>query len=69
MLLPDTTFEKHYSIAEISSIFHLSKESIRKLLVNEPGCIRLRLGRTQKTRYSVPESIVRKLHARLLNGG
>lgn len=67
MKLPDTTFDQHYSIAALSKQWKISRETIRKMLIDEPGVVRIRLGKKQSmTRYSVPESVVRRIHTRLL---
>jgi hypothetical protein len=65
ILLPDSTFEEHYSIADLAKQWRLSRESVRLLVMNEPGVIRLSLGRTSMCRYSVPASVARRIHARL----
>ena len=48
----------------------LSRETVRKICVNEPGVLKVRLGRKKShTTYSVPESVARRIHTRLVNGG
>ena len=70
MMPVDTAFEKHYRIRELSVLWKLSAETIRKICVNEPGVIKVRLGKKKShTTYSIPESVARRLHTRLLNGG
>lgn len=64
----DTTFEKHYSISELSKQWHTGRETTRKLVKDEPGVIKIRMGKKQSnTTYSVPESVARRIHTRLLN--
>ena len=65
ILLPDSTFEQHYSIADLAKQWRLSRESIRLLILDEPGVVRLSLGRTSMCRYSVPASVARRIHMRL----
>jgi hypothetical protein len=65
LLLPDSTFEDHYSIADLVRIWRISRESVRQLILEEPGVIRLSLGRTSMCRYSVPASVARRIHTRL----
>lgn len=65
ILLPDETFETHYSIADLAKQWRLSRESIRLLIMDEPGVIRLSLGRTSMCRYSIPASVARRIHTRL----
>ena len=64
----DTTFEVHYSIGEIAKQWHLGRETVRLLVKDEPGVLKIRLGpRRAMTRYSVPESVARRVHTRLFN--
>ena len=66
--LNDSTFEKHYSISDLKMQWAMGRETVRKLVMNEPGVVRIRLGRKQSnTTYSVPESVARRIHTRLLN--
>ena len=67
ILFPDTTFDAHYSIAELSKQWKLGRETIRLLVKDEPGVIRIRLGpKKSMARYSVPESVARRIHTRLI---
>lgn len=68
--IPDPAFQRHFTLKELSSPWKLSQESIRKLCVDEPDVVKLKLGKKRaKARYSVPESVAQRLHTRLLNGG
>ena len=65
---PDTTFEIHYSIGDLARQWRLSRETVRLLIKDEPGVVKVRLGRRKSmTRYSVPESVARRVHTRLFN--
>jgi hypothetical protein len=44
----DTTLEAHYSIAELAAKWKLSLETIRQLLENEPGVVKVRDGRRSR---------------------
>ena len=62
------TFEKHYRISELARIWGLGRETVRRLAKDEPGVIKIRMGcRKAHTTYSVPESVARRIHTRLLN--
>jgi len=62
----DTTFEAHFSIAELARQWKLGRETVRLLVKDEPGVVKIRLGRKKAlTRYSVPESVARRVHTRL----
>jgi hypothetical protein len=64
----DTTFEAHYSISDLASRWRLGRETVRLLVKDEPGVVKIRMGRRKSmTRYSVPESIARRVHTRLFN--
>jgi hypothetical protein len=66
----DSTFEAHYSISDLASRWRLGRETIRLLVKDEPGVVRVRMGRCKSmTRYSVPESVARRVHTRLFNPG
>lgn len=58
--------EKHFRIGELAEIWGLGRETIRKLVKDEPGVILIRQGRKKAhTTYSVPESVARRIHTRL----
>ena len=66
MLLPDSTFEDHYSIADLSKRWRIGREAVRLLVKDEPGVFRLRLGRKKSMcRYSVPASVAIRIHNKL----
>jgi hypothetical protein len=61
-------FERHYRISELAEMWHLGRETVRLLVKDEPGVIKIRLGRKRAhTIYSVPESVAITIHTRLLN--
>jgi len=46
----------------------LGRETVRKLVKDDPGVIKIRMGRKKAhTVYSVPESAAQRIHTRLLN--
>jgi hypothetical protein len=62
------TFERHYRISELAEMWNLGRETVRLLVKDEQGVIRIRLGRKKAhTIYSVPESVAERIHTRLLN--
>ena len=64
----DTTFEPHYSISELASQWRLGRETVRVLVKDEPGVVKIRMGaRKAMTRYSVPQSVARRIHTKLFN--
>ena len=66
----DPAFERHYRIGELAAKWQLGRETVRLLVKDERGVIRIRLGRKKAhTIYSVPESVAKRIHTRLLNRG
>ncbi len=64
----DTTFEGHYTIADLAERWRLGRETVRLLIKDEPGILKIRLGRRKSmTRYTVPESVARRIHTKLLH--
>jgi hypothetical protein len=46
----------------------LSRETVRKLAKDDPGVVKIRMGRKKAhTVYSTPESAAQRIHTRLLN--
>ena len=65
---PDSTFEEHYTIGDLARQWKLGRETVRLLVKDEPGVLRIRLGtRRALTRYSVPESVARRVHTKLFH--
>ena len=64
----NTAFEKHYRIGDLARLWGLGRETVRKLVKDDPGVIKIRMGRKKAhTMYSVPESAAHRIHTRLLN--
>lgn len=65
----DTSFaERHYRVSELAALWKLGRETVRVIVKDEPGVIKIRLGRKKAhTTYSVPESVAQRIHSRLMN--
>ena len=64
----DPAFERHYRIGELAAKWQLGRETVRLLVKDERGVIKIRLGRKKAhTIYSVPESVAVRIHTRLFN--
>jgi len=64
----DTTFETHYSIGDLAKQWRLGRETVRLLVKDEPGVLKIRMGRRKAhTTYSVPESVACRVHTKLLH--
>lgn len=60
--------EKHYRIGELAERWGLGRETVRKLIRDEPGVVQIRQGRKKvHTTYTIPESVARRIHTRLLH--
>jgi hypothetical protein len=61
--------ERHYVVAEIAELWHLSSDAVRKLFQDEPGVLVLDgQGAPHKRRYTtlrVPESVLKRVHRRM----
>jgi hypothetical protein len=66
--LHETAFEKHYRIGDLAKLWGLGRETVRKIVKDDPGVIKIRMGRKKAhTIYSVPKSAADRIHTRLLN--
>lgn len=62
-----TPFEKHYRISELARIWG-GRETVRKIVKDDSDVVKVRMGRKKAhTIYTVPESVARRIHTRLLN--
>jgi hypothetical protein len=68
MPVENSAFEKHYRISELAHLWGLGRETVRMLVKDDPGVIKIRMGRKRAhTIYSVPQSAASRIHTRLLN--
>lgn len=68
MQAQETTFERHYSIDELASIWGVSDDFVRRLFLHEPGVVVFFKHRPGKRTYRtvrIPESVARRVHRRL----
>ena len=70
MQVENATFETHYRVGDLARLWSLGRETVRKLVKDDPGVIKIRMGRKKAhTVYSIPASAAQRIHTRLLNGG
>lgn len=63
-----TFLEKHFTIQELAETWAIGRETVRQLVKDEPDVLRIRNGRKQAhTRYSIPESVAKRIYLRLQN--
>lgn len=56
--------EKHYRVPDLAKLWELSHETVRQLVKDDPGVVKIRNGRkAAHTTYSIPESAARRIHA------
>ena len=61
--------EYHYTVAELSELWNLSRESIRKMFEKEPGVVVFYFPKLNKRRYRtlrIPESIAKRVYRKSL---
>ena len=65
-------YDQHYTISELAKRWHLSPNTVRRLVVDEPGVIKLTVGpllRNRRKRHLVslriPERVALRVHAKL----
>ena len=64
----NTAFERHYRIGDLAKLWGLGRETVRKMVKDDPRVVKIRMGRKKAhTIYSVPESAARRIHTCLLN--
>lgn len=66
-MTPDASaFERHYRVGQLAELWGLGRETVRLLVKDEPGVLKIRHGRRRaQTTYAVPESVVVRIHTRL----
>ena len=51
----NSALERHYRVGELAKIWGLGRETLRLMVKDEPGVIKIRMGRKKShTTYSVP---------------
>lgn len=67
MIHQDTFTEKHYTLKEVAEHLKVSHDTARRLVMNEPGVVHVRLGKKKAlTKYVVPESVLRRIYNRMV---
>lgn len=68
MAVPETAFERHYSVEELAELWHLSEDFVRRLFLREPGVVifyQSRPGRRVYRTLRVPGSVVARVHTKM----
>lgn len=65
-MIADKFSEPHFSVSQLATLWRFSRHTIRRMVMNEPDVLRLKIGPKGKhTTYSVPQSVARRIHSRL----
>ena len=68
MQTQETTFERHYSVDELTELWSMSDDFVRRLFMDEPGVVVFFKHRPGKRAYRIlriPESVVQRVHRRM----
>ena len=68
MPVQESTFERHYSVEELTALWGMSDDFVRRLFLNEPGVVVFFKHRPGKRVYRIlriPESVVERVHRRM----
>jgi len=68
MPVQESTFERHYSVEELTELWGMSDDFVRRLFLNEPGVVVFFKPRPGKRVYRIlriPESVVQRVHRRM----
>lgn len=52
----DTTFEPHYTIGDLSRQWRIGRETVRLLVKDEPGVVKIRMGRRNPAEHRLPNT-------------
>ena len=62
------TFEPHFTVAELSEQWSLSRDAVRRMFEDEPGVLKLgdksRPGRRRYTTLRIPRSVAERVYRR-----
>ena len=68
---PERFAERHYTVAEVATMWQLSMDLTRRLFINEPGVLVIGDEASPGTRryrtLRIPESVVKRVHRKLSN--
>ena len=67
----ETTFERHFSVEELSELWGMSDDFVRRLFLREPGVVVFfhhRPGRRVYRTLRIPESVALRVHRRMQRG-
>ena len=66
--LPETAFERHFSVEELAELWSMSEDFVRRLFLKEPGVVvffRHQPGKRVYRTLRIPESVALRVHRRL----
>ena len=63
--------DQHYTVAELAKRWHVSPNTVRRLMADEPGVLKFTAGlkhnprRRSMTQLRIPDRVAQRVHARL----
>src|SRR5260370_40421807 len=64
----ETTFERHYSVEDLTTLWGMRDDFVRRLFLHEPGVVvffHYRPGRRVYRTLRIPESVAQRVHRRM----
>ena len=69
LLADKTTFEKHYRISDLARLWGLGRETVRRLVKDDPGVVKIRMGTKEvQTISAFLEWAAHRIHALFAQG-
>ncbi len=68
MTASEMTFERHFSVDELSALWGMSDDFVRRLFLHEPGVVvfcHYHPGRRVYRTLRIPESVALRVHTRM----
>lgn len=62
----NTAFERHYTISELAKLWSCGIATVRREVLKDLDGVMQLTGPSGKTSYKIPESVVRRIHTRLI---
>lgn len=63
--------DQHYTVAELAKLWHMSPNTVRRLMADEPGVLKFTSGLKHNSRcrsmtqLRIPDRVAQRVHARL----
>ena len=67
-MMQEATFERHYTVEELSELWKMSEDFVRRLFLHEPGVVVFSKCRPRRRVYRtlrIPASVAERVHRQL----